>query len=269
MSDRAARARQRLRAGLRRNAIAYATLAPVVRAFRELRHFRTRRTLRRYLASLQHLADTVARPVIVKVGANDGVTRDPAAGVIADEPRWRGLFIEPVDYSFRQLEANFGADSRFFLANMAVGPERTTLPLFAIDPRFFDDTRERPPIAAQISSFNRSHIDRHFNDVPPEMVRRIEVPVRPLDDLLDTYGFVEVHALQIDVEGYDLEALKTFDFTRFRPLCIYIEHKHLGDSDRASLRSLLEANGYRIYHGATDYCAIRRDAPTAGPSRQG
>ena len=58
-------------------------------------------------------------------------------------------------------------------------------------------------------------------------------PVRPWsksradDTLLDRHHVKKIDLLQIDVEGYDYELLKSFNFERIKPQLIRYEHRHL------------------------------------------
>lgn len=65
-----------------------------------------------------------------------------------------------------------------------------------------------------------------------------------LVDLLTEHGMpARIDYLSIDIEGSEYEALKGFDFDRFRFRCITVEHNHTPMRDR--LHALLEGRGYR------------------------
>jgi hypothetical protein len=62
--------------------------------------------------------------------------------------------------------------------------------------------------------------------------------------------------LHIDVEGYDLELLKLFDFGQITPPIVRFEHRHLsaGESDEAV--RLLAHHGYRMVREEYDTTAF-------------
>jgi len=77
-----------------------------------------------------------------------------------------------------------------------------------------------------------------------------EIPVVPLEDILDKEGVSQIDALKIDIEGYEYRALQPF-FTRCSkkmwPKRISIEHleiEHLGD--KSDIETLLIDIGYRF-----------------------
>ena len=76
-----------------------------------------------------------------------------------------------------------------------------------------------------------------------------EVPVVPLEDILEKEGVNQIDALKIDIEGYEYRALLPF-FThcskKMWPKRISIEH--LGD--KSDIETLLVENGY-IFRGKT------------------
>jgi len=65
----------------------------------------------------------------------------------------------------------------------------------------------------------------------------------PLDQLLRRHGLSSLDLLQIDVEGYDYEILKTLDFDQIRPLFINYERVLLADTEE-ECRQMLVGQGY-------------------------
>jgi hypothetical protein len=51
--------------------------------------------------------------------------------------------------------------------------------------------------------------------------------------------------LSSDTEGYDIEILRSLDFTRFRPAVVCVEVNAPGNSDGSEITKLLHSNGYR------------------------
>ena len=82
-----------------------------------------------------------------------------------------------------------------------------------------------------LSSFDASH-NKH-----------IEVETITLDKYLQKEGVVEkIDFLKIDIEGYDLHALRGFNIEKFRPKMILVEY--LG-YNYENLRSYIEKKGYK------------------------
>ncbi len=57
------------------------------------------------------------------------------------------------------------------------------------------------------------------------IVREVNVPTRPLAELLDQYlpSGTAIDLLTIDVEGYDYEVLRSNDWQRYRPEYVLVE----------------------------------------------
>lgn len=79
-----------------------------------------------------------------------------------------------------------------------------------------------------------------------DKARSVQVPTLSLAQVLDDAGapaFIEY--LNVDIEGAEYEALRTFPFDRYRFGAITIEHNNVA-ARRAQLRALLEGHGYRF-----------------------
>jgi hypothetical protein len=70
------------------------------------------------------------------------------------------------------------------------------------------------------------------------------VPCVSLETLL--HGVDVIDLLQVDVEGYDAEVIRMFDFDRFRPSIVRFENMHLTPEDHESAVERLIGYGYRI-----------------------
>jgi FkbM family methyltransferase len=65
-------------------------------------------------------------------------------------------------------------------------------------------------------------------DITPRLVR---APGRPLSAILDQHGITRVDLLSLDVEGFELPALRGLDFTRHRPRFILVEARYRDEID--------------------------------------
>jgi hypothetical protein len=99
--------------------------------------------------------------------------------------------------------------------------------------------RERPlHVAGPLSSLDRRSM---APGATPEKV--INVPTRTLDSILEEAGSpAAFDFLSIDVEEHEIEVLRGFDISRWRPKLIMIED-HVAD---LSKHRYLNAAGYRI-----------------------
>jgi FkbM family methyltransferase len=221
-----------------------------------------RRALARFRAFCAQLPDRVADPFFVKVGANDGVSGDPCSDILLADARWRGLLIEPVPYSFERLQAAFGDSRRFVLERTAVGDTEGTAVFYYVDPKARDAAPDLPFWFDQLGSFDARHILKHLDGRLQPFIVECEVAVKPLGQVLASHGIRDVHLLHIDTEGYDYEILKTVDLMIHPPVAIFIEHKHLAESQRRDMHQRLTMHGYAVRDCGGDYFALNRQAET-------
>jgi len=91
--------------------------------------------------------------------------------------------------------------------------------------------------------------DRHNNG--HRIIAKKNVQVRRLSKLLEEYLPAGTHIdfMSIDVEGYDLEVLKSNDWRRFRPECVLVEayNFNLGSPAREPVHTFFEEQKYRLY----------------------
>jgi hypothetical protein len=81
------------------------------------------------------------------------------------------------------------------------------------------------------------------------LVTETTVDCATFEDLL--HGVARVDVLQVDVEGFDAEVIRLFDFDRWQPSIVQFEHKHLSRGDIDSSLEQLAGFGYRMHRGPT------------------
>jgi FkbM family methyltransferase len=160
------------------------------------------------------------RGYFVEVGAND--PRERSQTWHLEQAGWTGLLIEPQPDLANKLRAMRSAKV-FEVACSAPENAGRTLPLH---------------VAGPLSALNR---ERMAPGASPENV--IRVPIRTLNSVFGEARAPEgFDFLSIDVEGHEIEVLRGFDITRWRPKLILLED-HVAD---LSKHHYLSAAGYRI-----------------------
>jgi FkbM family methyltransferase len=76
----------------------------------------------------------------------------------------------------------------------------------------------------------------------------IKVATAKLDDILKKHNCNEVDLLSIDLEGYEMEAWKTFDVEKYKPKLIITEHTEMGNFNDEFTKHILKDSNYRIVH---------------------
>jgi FkbM family methyltransferase len=230
-------------------------LVPIVKVGWRRREAAIKREEYRFRRYCHNLSRLLPNPVFVKVGANDGITGDPCSDILLGNTNWSGLLIEPVPYCFDRLKANFHDSQRFHLEQVAIGESAAHATFYYVDSKALQSVPGLPAWFDQLGSFDRNHIVKHLDGVLDPFILEYEVQVCSLTDVLTRHHIQNVDLLHVDVEGHDYEVLKTLDFGKYRPLAIFIEHKHLSDTHKTEMRDLLRAHGYSIRDCGYDYFA--------------
>lgn len=237
-------------------------LLPIVNRYR--RRGGESERIRQYCA----LAPTViARPMFVKVGANDGIFDDPISDVLLASGKWKGLLIEPLGIFFERLRKNFGDREKYTLEQIAIGAKTGKARFYYVDPKAIDSLPGRPAWPLGLGSFNRDLIMKHLDGALAPFILECQVEVRPLSDVLRDHAIREVHLLHIDTEGHDFEVLKTIDLAKQAPAAILLEHKHLSDAHKNELLGHLRQHGYRVDDSGGDFFAIHGKSPLSRLTR--
>ena len=151
----------------------------------------------------------------IEAGANDGA-RFSNTLLLERSRGWRGLLIEPIPDLAAQCRKN---RPNCLVENCA---------LVAAD----SGAREVAMRFCNLMSLVKGAMHSEAGDL--EHIRKgcevqqiesyeLTVPARPLSELLDQHGIAQVDFFSLDVEGYELEALKGLDFARHAPRFLLVE----------------------------------------------
>jgi FkbM family methyltransferase len=173
-----------------------------------------------------HETEVMHGGVFVEFGAADGLTGSNSH-LLETHYGWRGILVEPA----RSWHADLAKTRQCTVDHRCV-TDRTG------DSVLFRDCVERP--LSTIESYRNA--DRF--GAQRAAASRYDVVTVSLNDLLDEHGLEEIDYLSIDTEGSELMILAAFDFERFRPRVITVEHGY-EPKRRAGLFQLLTRHGYR------------------------
>lgn len=156
----------------------------------------------------------------VEVGANH--PHEGSQSWHLEQRGWSGILVEPQPQLADKLRQERRAE---VFAVACSSPENAgrRLPYFVFGP---------------LSTLDR---DAMAPGAQPEAV--IDVPARTLDDILVEAGAPQpLDFLSVDVEGHEIEVLRGFDFTRWRPRLILLED-HVGNLRK---HRFIKSAGYRL-----------------------
>jgi FkbM family methyltransferase len=147
------------------------------------------------------------------------------------EKGWRGVCI---DANARLIERHRRMRPLDTAVNAVVSDSRS--------PQTFTEFAE-----AAVSSVSGEHVERHR--ASGRIVRQDVVQPRSLDEILEEAQVpARFDLLSIDVEGHDLEALRSLDLAKFRPRLVVIEMHgfDMRAPDSHAVYRHLVSRGYRL-----------------------
>jgi FkbM family methyltransferase len=180
-------------------------------------------------------------PVVLVVGAFDGVTNDPTGDFIRANDT-RAVLVEPQPGPFARLRENYECTPGVSLVNAAVDGSSGERDMFTVA---MDGTGV-PDWMEQTASFDRAHVEKHLPSEHHDKILTIVVPVMSFADLIGQYGLEKIDILQIDAEGLDVQMLEWFPFETVRPGVVHFERTHMTDYERQHVVVRLTSFGYRF-----------------------
>ena len=183
-------------------------------------------------------------------------------------PSHQAILVEPVAAFFSQLQNNYRHVPGVHLENVAISDTPGTAPFYrlGVDPV----AHGYPDWLSQLSSLKdeRMHSLWEQYEADPAiqafyLKHRIteEVPCLTFDQLAQKHALNQVDLLQMDVEGYEFEILKTIDFNRWNIRFINYESVLL-QNNQLACETLLRDHGYLLASYQKDTFACRpEDAP--------
>ena len=146
---------------------------------------------------------------------------------------WRGINIDACPGSMRAFNKERPGDINI---EIGIGEKEETLTYYCID---FNST---------MNSFSKENLINL--GIYEKVKQKLPVKVIPLKKLLDKYSdkFETIDLLNIDAEGFDLEIIKSNDWTKYKPKVIVIELdcKNISDLQNNETAKYLCNMGYEI-----------------------
>jgi FkbM family methyltransferase len=210
---------------------------------------------------------------IVQLGAYVGDTpNDPLCAFLKNEmtpekaSRRHGtkvVLVEPIKQYFDRLRENYASLSGVEFANVAVAESNGVRDFYTltVDPTKYG----YPEWLSQLSSLKSERMGKLWDNFEKnrEMKkfylehRSVEkVKCVTIGTLLEEHHIENLDLLQLDVEGYEFEILKTLDFKKTKPRFINYENALLQEHD-APCRKMLKRQGYVLFDKGKDtFCVL-------------
>ena len=159
----------------------------------------------------------------IEAGANDGIAQSNTLYFEAQRG-WRGLLVEPIPALAEKCRVNRPAS---IVENCALG---------SFDARGTQVEMRYCNLMSVVKGAMKSSDEEEQHIADGSACQRIDtydltVPVYPLSDLLDKHRITHVDLFSLDVEGYELPALRGLDLMRHRPTWLVIEARYRQEID--------------------------------------
>jgi FkbM family methyltransferase len=141
--------------------------------------------------------------IYIELGAVDGVFQSNTK-FFEDSLNWSGILIEPEKEKFTQLQKN---RSKNYLFNELISCDSNEL--------LFRCIKGIEAVAGVQNTLSQHHMDTYYDCEKFKTLSQYTVSIKPktLTDIIKSTGITHVDFLSLDVEGHELEVLKSWDFS--------------------------------------------------------
>lgn len=185
--------------------------------------------------------------VFVDVGAHDGITFSNTL-FFEKELGWTGVAIEPNPDVFEQLLANRNCFAVHGCISSSPGPKR-----------YLKVTGYSEMLSGLVDHYDPRHLERVRREVAEHggSIDEIEVPSFTLNEIVENRKLKHINYLSVDVEGAEVDVLRSLDFRR-HPVNIIGAENNYKDW---RLPALMRLRGYRLHSIVRDefYLPKRQD----------
>ena len=151
--------------------------------------------------------------IFVEAGANDGFTQSNTYWFERFRG-WSGVLVEGIPELAAECRLNRDRSQIFACALVAPEDEGTTITMR------YGDVVSLVAGSQGSAEEDAKHLEL-YGDIAPTY--DVEVPGRTLSSVLDEAGTPHVDLLSLDLEGYELNALRGLDLERHRPRLVLVE----------------------------------------------
>jgi FkbM family methyltransferase len=176
--------------------------------------------------------DFLKKGIFVDIGANDGKTLSNTY-YLEKNLLWHGIAIEPSPKVFQRLEKNRDC----ILINACISD-------VVGNSDFLELTGHTEMLSGLVDKYDERHIKR-INDEIEEFSGKknyIQVPCYKLEDVIRKQGLDKINYLNIDIEGGEIDVLKSIDFNNLDIDIIGVENNYKEDE----IKNYLNKFGYRL-----------------------
>ncbi len=182
----------------------------------------------------------------IQLGAHNGLQGDPIRELIADDPRWSGVLVEPNPSAFAELSKSYPDNGRIMLKRAAASDAPGQAAFYSFSPPDGTDPSELFDWWSEISSFDLGHVQRFLPERFHSAIRTDEVDVVTIAGIVAEFGLGRLDLLVMDIEGHEAAILRDLAGRPNPPRLIMFEHKHMTPAALADCTAWFRHEGYEL-----------------------
>ena len=161
---------------------------------------------------------------VVQVGANDGKRFDPLQKHLRKSDK--GIFIEPIEYYFKELLRTYRKFPNFIFENVAIHTFDGYVKMYTIEIKKIKEIKKKSKnkqLQEVLKGVSSLYKDRNKLRTYKEYISEVEVKCMKFETLIKKYNIDHIDWLFMDTEGHDLILIANFPFQILKPRKIYFE----------------------------------------------
>lgn len=170
--------------------------------------------------------------IFVDIGAHDGIFLSNTY-FFEQQRNWRGICVEPLPEVYKELCKN----RTCYTVKGCIAPFNGPAALLQV-------IGYSEMLSGLVDNYDPRHLQRIHHEVQERggKTQEIEVTCFRINDLLENYQFYHIDYVSLDIEGGELEVLKSIDFDRFIIDVIDVENNY----NDPQIKSFLTSKGYKF-----------------------
>lgn len=161
--------------------------------------------------------------IFVEAGANNGLSQSNTF-FLEKALKWKGILVEGIPELYSKCKKNRRGSKVFHAGLVPKDYKKSTLKMNYANLMSVAEGAMKPH---QL----KKHIQEGLEVQKIERSYTVEIPAMTFEKILDEAGYLNIDFLSIDLEGFEIEALKGWNFEKYRPKFILIEVRDLNEVD--------------------------------------
>lgn len=178
----------------------------------------------------------------IEAGANNGI-RQSNTLFLEKSLGWSGILVEPNHKKMKLCKEYRGSNNLFYTCALSPSEDVT-----CITGNFNEDCAGESLMACSQNIIDLDYYDEEFKNQIRDKINsreQISVPAKTLNSILEENKITHVDFMSLDIEGYELEILRNFNFVNFNITFILIETANR-EKYKKEVNTFLKKFGYEL-----------------------